>query len=502
MKTTTTSLATLAALALTSWLLVACSGAAKQVATAPGDEAAAAAAGAAEAAAVAAGLTKEELVAESYGIGVELYKAGRFADAKDSFLKVLALDSKHALAHYQLARLARGAGEVRDAMDSVNTSLNYDRKAPDAIQLKVALLRDMKRWDEALRFIDESSALFTEQDEQVKKKGFLTDRLALLNARGDFMRVIKDGKSLLLLDPDNAQAMREIGRAYLGLRRPGLARYVFREALSRVPDGRIYFYLGTIEDSKGDYKRAIVNYQKAIELSPELAEAYSNLALLNQDAGNHADAIKNLTRALELRPDLMGAKVNLANSYRHMKDFKKAEATYMDVTQRAPKLADAHYNLGVLYLENEVPGYENEDRFGLAAKSFSTYREIAGSSLPPDDPSVKYIKEAQTLQQQTLEMKEQMRMMNEQMEQEAAAQAAEGASEPDDGSGAVEGAVEGGDASFGADDGAGYDDGGAVVEPATVEPALVEPVEPAVIEPATIEPIDPSAPIEPDGSMD
>jgi hypothetical protein len=86
----------------------------------------------------------------------------------------------------------------------------------------------------------------------------------------------------------------------------------------------------------------------------------------------------------------------------------------MAVVQRTPNLAEAYYNLGVLYLENEVPGYEPEDRYGLAVKNFSTYRDLLGASLAADDPAFKYIKEAQTLQAQSVELKEQLRLMKEQ----------------------------------------------------------------------------------------
>jgi tetratricopeptide (TPR) repeat protein len=376
-------------------------------------------------------MSREELIAENQRIGVELFNAGQLTDANDAFVKVLSLDRAHAQALYYMARIADAQGDRERALSQVEASLANEPKDPDAIRLKVALLRGQKRFDDALRFIDESSARFTGADEAEKKKGFLTDRLEILNERGDYVAVLKDGKAVLFLDPTNADAMREIGRAYLGLNRPGLARYVFKNALEIKPDARIYYFLGNLENDDGDYKLAIANYQRAVETDPSLAAAYNNLAILNQKAGNHPEAIRNLSRALELRPAWDRTRLNLANSYRHEKDYKQAEATYMDVAARSPKLPETYYNLGILYLENEVPGYEAEDRYALAVKNFSAYRDLLGASLPADDASAKYIKEAQTLQGQAVQMKEQMRLMQEQDQQQAPQEGGEGAPAPD-----------------------------------------------------------------------
>jgi tetratricopeptide (TPR) repeat protein len=405
--------ATAAGAILAGLVLGACGGAQQQVgASAPEgfeEEAAAAAGGA-----VAPGMTRDEMLAENYRIGVELFNAGQLSDAQDSLVKVLSVERAHAGALFYMARISEAQGDRKRAFEQVEASLGVEPANPDAIRLKVGLLRADKRYDDALRFIDESSARFTTAEDQAKKKGFLTDRLEILNERGDYVAVLKDGKAVLFLDPTNADAMREIGRAYMGMHRPGLARYVFKNALEIKPDARIYYFLGNLENDDGEYKLAIANYQRAVETDPTLAAAFNNLAILNQKAGNHADAIRNLTRALELRPSWERTRLNLANSYRHEKDYKQAEATYMAVVQRTPNLAEAYYNLGVLYLENEVPGYEPEDRYGLAVKNFSTYRDLLGASLAADDPALKYIKEAQTLQAQSVELKEQLRLMKEQ----------------------------------------------------------------------------------------
>ena len=392
--------------------LASCGSGTKRAATSAAEE------GAAQ---VPAGMTKEQLIEESFHVGVELFTAGHYADAKDAFVKVLSLEKKHAKAIYYMGEIAMREGALDDAALYANEALALEPKLLEAMRLKVRVLKKQERHDDALAALKEAADKLDakKDDEKELKKTFLTERLSILVAKRDYMAVIKEGKELLFLDPKNAEAMREIGRGYLGLHKPGLARYVFKNSLELKPDAIIEFYLGNIAYKEENFPLALHHYQKAVDIDSSLKVAYNNMAFLNQKAGNHPAAIENLKRALELDPALNEARINLGNSYRHTQNFKDAEATYMDVKQRDPDVPEIYYNLGVLYLENPVPGYEDEDRYAMAAKNFSTYRELMGGRLQADDPSTQYIKEAQILQKQTLEMKEQMRQMEEMMKQQA-----------------------------------------------------------------------------------
>jgi tetratricopeptide (TPR) repeat protein len=314
----------------------------------------------------------------------------------------------------EMARTAFNAGSLSAAAGAADAALAREPNNPDALLLKARILKRQGAFDAAMGLLDRAAGLLTAEEDKPRKAAVLAERLGILNARRDYVTAIKDGKSALLLDPMNVEAMREIGRGYMGLNRPGLARYVFNNALEVRPDGRIYFYLGNIANQEKDYKSALFYFTKAVETDGRLPEAFNNLALVNQAAGNHEAAVENLRKALDLRPDFARARLNLANSYRHLQRFKEAEETYREVLSASSSMAEAYFDLGVLYLENEVPGYEAESRYSLAVKNFSTYRDLMGASLAADDPALRYIKEAQTLLEQSRQMKEQMKQMEEQ----------------------------------------------------------------------------------------
>jgi Tfp pilus assembly protein PilF len=133
-------------------------------------------------------------------------------------------------------------------------------------------------------------------------------------ARGD----LADGKAgeakaefekLLAEDPSNADLHLFLGMALLRLRDPHGAEAAARKAIALNPrhiDARTF--LAWIEmEVRGDVDAAISEYEKVIELHPELPEAYSNLAVAQKRKGQLERAVDNLNRALERKPDFVTA---------------------------------------------------------------------------------------------------------------------------------------------------------------------------------------------------
>ncbi len=68
-----------------------------------------------------------------------------------------------------------------------------------------------------------------------------------------------------------------------------------------------YFNSGLIKSKKQDYKGAILDYTKAIELNPNYAEAYSNRGTAKDKLQDYRGAIQDFNKAIELNPNLAGA---------------------------------------------------------------------------------------------------------------------------------------------------------------------------------------------------
>lgn len=114
---------------------------------------------------------------------------------------------------------------------------------------------------------------------------------------------------LLTQYPNEADLHLFLGMALLRLRDPRGAEAAARRAIALNPqhvDARTF--LAWIElEVRGDVDAAINEYQKVVELHPELPDAYSNLAVAEKRKGELDRAVANLNLALERKPDFASA---------------------------------------------------------------------------------------------------------------------------------------------------------------------------------------------------
>lgn len=65
----------------------------------------------------------------------------------------------------------------------------------------------------------------------------------------------------------------------------------------------VYFLKGTLLVSGGKYEEALKEFDKAIEINPNYAEAYNNKGLALFKLGRFKDAIKEIDKAIKLNPN-------------------------------------------------------------------------------------------------------------------------------------------------------------------------------------------------------
>ncbi|MGB7566253.1 MAG: tetratricopeptide repeat protein, partial [Chitinivibrionales bacterium] len=87
----------------------------------------------------------------------------------------------------------------------------------------------------------------------------------------------------------------------------------------------------------GQPEAAIAQYEKAIEINPNLAETYNNLGITLARMGKTVEAIAQYKKSLEINPNKINALNNLAGAYVQVKQFKDA----IPLLQKALALAKA-----------------------------------------------------------------------------------------------------------------------------------------------------------------
>jgi tetratricopeptide (TPR) repeat protein len=85
-------------------------------------------------------------------------------------------------------------------------------------------------------------------------------------------------------------------------------------------DADFYNNQGVAYDDKGQFDKAIANYNKAIELDPKHAMAYYNRGNSYYDKREYDKAISDYTKATEINPRYAEAYNNCGNAY--LKPFR------------------------------------------------------------------------------------------------------------------------------------------------------------------------------------
>ena len=111
-------------------------------------------------------------------------------------------------------------------------------------------------------------------------------------------------------------------------------------------DNFSWMILAAVFKAIGRNTEALNANQTAVELSPQDAEAHSNLGVTLQELGRLNEAEVSLRQAIVLRPNYPEAHNNLGNALKEQGRLDEAEASYRQAIVLKPGYANAHSNLG------------------------------------------------------------------------------------------------------------------------------------------------------------
>lgn len=110
-----------------------------------------------------------------------------------------------------------------------------------------------------------------------------------------------------------------------------------------------YLQQGITNLEAGNYEQAITDFSQAIELQPDLAEAYNNRGIAYAGSGDLQQAIADYSKAIELQPGFAEAHYNRGNAYAGSGDFGQALADFNKAIELQPDYAEAYTNRGAAY---------------------------------------------------------------------------------------------------------------------------------------------------------
>ena len=115
---------------------------------------------------------------------------------------------------------------------------------------------------------------------------------------------------------------------------------------NQIISAETYFMRGSTCYDLGLYDLAIANYNKAIQLEPNAANAYNNRGLAKARLGQHFAAISDFEKAIQLKPTLAEAYNNRGNAKADLGQHLAAISDYDKAIQLKPTLAEAYNSWG------------------------------------------------------------------------------------------------------------------------------------------------------------
>jgi tetratricopeptide (TPR) repeat protein len=107
------------------------------------------------------------------------------------------------------------------------------------------------------------------------------------------------------------------------------------------PKAREEMQKGTEEFHKGHAAKAQQHFEKAVEIYPKYARAYSDLGIIAAQSGDRAKARSMFSKAVEVDDKFLPGYVDLARLDIQDKNYKQAEATLAKVMSLNPSMIEA-----------------------------------------------------------------------------------------------------------------------------------------------------------------
>lgn len=257
--------------------------------------------------------------------GVAAQNAGNLQEAERLYRSVLQTQPAHPDANHNLGLIAVSVNKGKAALLLFKTALEANPKIDQF-------------WHSYLKTLIQENHLETAQAvlDVGKKQGLAGEKVDALEAQL---------KRIAYSSPSKQQLS-----SLLGLYQNGQlaeAESLANSFTKKFPEHQFSWkMLGILLGQTGRKSEALHANQKAVQLSPQDAEAHSNLGNVLRELGRFEEAELSCRQAIALNPDVAEAHNDLGVMLRELGRFEEAEACYRQAIELQPNFAQAHNSLG------------------------------------------------------------------------------------------------------------------------------------------------------------
>lgn len=323
--------------------------------------------------------------AEAYQAGQRAFAAGDLKGAAGQFERAISADARAHQAHSALGSTYERQGDAQRALAAHERALELVPDfEPSITQITSIYLRQG-------RAAEAQSFLSRQQARAPNSAAVLACMAEIKSVQKDSVAAQTLAQEALKKDPDYRPAMVVLARDHYRSRRLDLALYTLTAILDGYgpenpprdknnAEARLVRALIFKEQLRRN--QAISEFQRAVELRPDLVEARLNLAAYMLEAGNADGAVPLLEGALAYEPANPLIHLNLGDAYRLQGRAKDALIQLDWVSQAAPNQAETYYDIGLVYLFGKVDGVTPEQAIDRAITAFEQFTKLNPSPRP------------------------------------------------------------------------------------------------------------------------
>ncbi|HUP80158.1 MAG TPA: tetratricopeptide repeat protein, partial [Pirellula sp.] len=239
-------------------------------------------------------------VFEALAIATQLHRNGRFQEAEQVYLKILAAVPNQLDAVYFLGILAQQNGKYQASVAYLQRTVELRPDHAEAYNNLGIGLAALAKLDEAIASYRRALELRPDYAKALDNMGNALQDLGKLD------EAIANYRRSLDIKPDSAPTYNNLGTAWAERGNQDEAAACYRRSLALNPVfGEAHHNLGNALRSQGKLEEAIESYRCALEHDPNKPKGYNVLGLCLAEQRKLDEAIECYRRALELTPDCL-----------------------------------------------------------------------------------------------------------------------------------------------------------------------------------------------------
>ncbi len=306
--------------------------------------------------------------------GLEKSRGGHPDAAAAAFERAFALDPRAAWVAFDAGVAWEKAGDVARA------ETEY-LKALAARSDLVPALRSLSRLRVRTgRSAEAEADLRARLERSPEGKGVTVELARVLLLAGRLDEAERQARRALRAQEDDVDALVTLAMVFQARGQVEAARLVLEAARELRPvDPAVWNRLGFVELAQGRAPQALERFRRATELRVDYPEGLTNYGQVLVDAGDYSRGAEALEAAVRADPTSAISWLDLGNARRGLRQFEDAKRSYERALALDPTLLDAHFDLGLLFLQGEFAGLSTQARLETAIAQLGRFSSGGGT---------------------------------------------------------------------------------------------------------------------------